>query len=180
MTVGQILWVNLVSTVTLALALGFEPGEPESMRRDPRPEIRGISSRACRMRIALRQPLDRWHRSRGLRNRTAVVWIVDGSPDYGGHDDRAWPNWPTCSMFEAARIVVNRQVFTGTGWLLLRSVPSRSSSWDLYIAPFMQVAFVDGTVGTAAWGLLWDWPWRSFSVVEMYKLLTRKRERVSW
>jgi magnesium-transporting ATPase (P-type) len=33
----QILWVNMVSSVTLALALAFEPTEPDVMRRPPRP-----------------------------------------------------------------------------------------------------------------------------------------------
>ncbi|MCU0808858.1 MAG: cation-transporting P-type ATPase [Candidatus Contendobacter sp.] len=32
----QILWVNMVTAVTLALALAFEPGEPGLMRRSPR------------------------------------------------------------------------------------------------------------------------------------------------
>jgi len=33
----QILWVNLVTAVTLGLALAFEPTEPNTMRRPPRP-----------------------------------------------------------------------------------------------------------------------------------------------
>ena len=35
-TPAQILWVNMVTAVTLALALGFEPAEPDIMRRPPR------------------------------------------------------------------------------------------------------------------------------------------------
>jgi magnesium-transporting ATPase (P-type) len=33
----QILWVNMVSSVGLAMALAFEPAEPDVMRRSPRP-----------------------------------------------------------------------------------------------------------------------------------------------
>ncbi|MFN6952135.1 MAG: HAD-IC family P-type ATPase, partial [Albidovulum sp.] len=33
----QILWVNLITAVTLGLALAFEPAEPGTMRRPPRP-----------------------------------------------------------------------------------------------------------------------------------------------
>jgi magnesium-transporting ATPase (P-type) len=33
----QILWVNLITAVTLGLALAFEPTEPGTMRRPPRP-----------------------------------------------------------------------------------------------------------------------------------------------
>ncbi|MBS3801101.1 MAG: HAD-IC family P-type ATPase, partial [Thioalkalivibrio sp.] len=37
LTPVQVLWVNMVTAVTLALALAFEPGEPDVMRRPPRP-----------------------------------------------------------------------------------------------------------------------------------------------
>jgi magnesium-transporting ATPase (P-type) len=36
MTATQILWINLVLTVTLGLVLAFEPAEPDVMRRPPR------------------------------------------------------------------------------------------------------------------------------------------------
>ncbi|MCR8547824.1 cation-transporting P-type ATPase [Salipiger sp. P9] len=36
-TAVQILWVNLITAITLGLALAFEPSEPGSMRRPPRP-----------------------------------------------------------------------------------------------------------------------------------------------
>jgi magnesium-transporting ATPase (P-type) len=37
MTATQILWINLITSVTLGLALAFEPPEPGVMRRPPRP-----------------------------------------------------------------------------------------------------------------------------------------------
>ena len=36
MTAAQILWINLITTITLGLALAFEPSEPDAMRRLPR------------------------------------------------------------------------------------------------------------------------------------------------
>jgi len=36
-TALQILWINLITAVTLGLALAFEPAEPGTMRRPPRP-----------------------------------------------------------------------------------------------------------------------------------------------
>jgi magnesium-transporting ATPase (P-type) len=36
-TAVQILWVNMITAVTLGLALAFEPGEPDLMDRKPRP-----------------------------------------------------------------------------------------------------------------------------------------------
>lgn len=41
-TPPQILWVNMVTSVTLALALAFEPREPGTMRRPPRPVNRPL------------------------------------------------------------------------------------------------------------------------------------------
>jgi magnesium-transporting ATPase (P-type) len=38
----QILWVNMISAVTLGLALAFEPPEPDIMRRPPRHPTEGI------------------------------------------------------------------------------------------------------------------------------------------
>ena len=36
-TAVQILWINLITAVTLGLALAFEPSEPGTMHRPPRP-----------------------------------------------------------------------------------------------------------------------------------------------
>ena len=44
-TAGQILWINLVTTITLALALGFEPAEAGVMRRPPRPSTAPSATR---------------------------------------------------------------------------------------------------------------------------------------
>ncbi|MGN2390708.1 cation-transporting P-type ATPase [Pelomicrobium sp. G1] len=49
----QILWVNMVSSVGLALALAFEPTEPDVMRRPPRPVGEPILSGFLLWRIAL-------------------------------------------------------------------------------------------------------------------------------
>lgn len=38
----QILWVNMITAVTLGLALAYEPAEPETMRRPPRPRNAGL------------------------------------------------------------------------------------------------------------------------------------------
>ncbi len=48
---GQILWVNLVTAVTLALALAFEKAEPGVMRRPPRPHAEPMVTRLLLGRI---------------------------------------------------------------------------------------------------------------------------------
>ena len=48
----QILWVNMVTAVTLGLALAFEPVEGDAMRRPPRPPDQGLIDRFIATRIA--------------------------------------------------------------------------------------------------------------------------------
>ncbi len=52
LTAPQILWVNMVTAVTLALALAFEPPEEDIMRRPPRPTDAAILDRYFLGRIA--------------------------------------------------------------------------------------------------------------------------------
>ena len=47
----QILWVNMVTAVTLALALAFEPAEENTMRRPPRPPKEALISKYFLFRI---------------------------------------------------------------------------------------------------------------------------------
>ena len=49
----QILWVNMVSSVALALALAFEPTEPDVMVRPPRAPTEPVLSRFLVWRVAL-------------------------------------------------------------------------------------------------------------------------------
>ncbi len=44
MTPAQILWINMVLTVTLGLVLAFEPAEPDVMERPPRPRHAALLS----------------------------------------------------------------------------------------------------------------------------------------
>ena len=49
----QILWVNMITEITLTLALAFEPAEPDIMRRPPRRRDESLLSRFIVWRIAL-------------------------------------------------------------------------------------------------------------------------------
>ncbi len=53
LTAVQILWVNMVVAVTLALALAFEPSEPNVMSRPPRKASSSIISAAFLLRVAI-------------------------------------------------------------------------------------------------------------------------------
>ncbi|MEZ5090376.1 MAG: HAD-IC family P-type ATPase [Micropruina sp.] len=49
----QILWVNMVTAVTLSLALAYEPAEPDIMRRPPRPPDAPLVSLVYLPRLAI-------------------------------------------------------------------------------------------------------------------------------
>jgi magnesium-transporting ATPase (P-type) len=51
---AQVLWVNMVSSVALAMVLAFEPTEADVMRRPPRPVGEPLLSRFLVWRIAVR------------------------------------------------------------------------------------------------------------------------------
>jgi len=53
MSAVQILWINLVTSVTLGLVLAFEPAEPGVMRRPPRPPQAPLLSPFLLWRVAL-------------------------------------------------------------------------------------------------------------------------------
>ncbi len=50
-TAGQILWVNMVTAITLAMALAFEPAETGVMRHPPRSPQQPLITRALAIRI---------------------------------------------------------------------------------------------------------------------------------
>jgi magnesium-transporting ATPase (P-type) len=53
MTAAQILWINLITAVTLGLVLAFEPSEPGIMRRPPRPAAAPLLSGFLIWRVCL-------------------------------------------------------------------------------------------------------------------------------
>lgn len=52
-TPAQILWVNMITAITLALALSFEPSEPNIMGRPPRSTKQGLITGALLTRMVL-------------------------------------------------------------------------------------------------------------------------------
>jgi len=85
MTTAQILWVNLILTITLGLALAFEPPEPGVMKRPPRRASASLLSPFMVWRIAFVSTLFvvatigifTWAQERGLDVQTARTMVVN-------------------------------------------------------------------------------------------------------
>lgn len=85
MTAPQILWINMVLTITLGLSLAFEPPESGVMRRQPRSRTAPLISPFMLWRIVLVSLLFsagafgifRWAQHRGLDVETARTMVVN-------------------------------------------------------------------------------------------------------
>jgi magnesium-transporting ATPase (P-type) len=81
----QILWINMITAVTLGLTLAFEPTEAGTMRRPPRPAHEPILSRDLAWRIGFVSVLFvvgafgvfAWAQERGLSIETSRTMVVN-------------------------------------------------------------------------------------------------------
>jgi len=176
LTPVQVLWVNTITAVTLALALAFEPGESDIMNRRPRRPGGSILPRAGALRIIYVSVLlggitigvFRWGQSAGLpleASRTiAVNTLVVGQIFY-----------LLASRYTRTTSVRRDLITTNPiSWLCIAVMLALQTAF--VHVPFMQIAFASGPVGAVGWlvplgaGLL------VFAVVEVDKALRRGRE----
>ncbi|PKO54101.1 MAG: carbonate dehydratase [Betaproteobacteria bacterium HGW-Betaproteobacteria-2] len=125
-TAGQILWVNMVTAVTLALALAFEPAEKGVMHHVPRPPGQPLITRPLAMRVlfvsllmvAVTFIMFEWEQARGSSiemSRTAAVnMLVVGEMFYLFHARHF-----TASAFSFETLTGNRMALLVTGILIL-------------------------------------------------------------
>ncbi|HWQ95424.1 MAG TPA: cation-transporting P-type ATPase [Gammaproteobacteria bacterium] len=147
----QILWVNMITEVTLSLALAFEPAEEDVMRRPPRNPLAPIFSRYFLWRTMLVTALITagtlgmflWEQAQGASLEAARTAAVT-----------------TLVMFEAVYLLNSRR-------LLEAAWPQRAFSGNPYIAltifmvvllqllyvyaPFMQTLFHSAPLGIEVW-----------------------------
>ena len=172
----QILWVNMVSSVGLAMALAFEPSEPDIMRRPPRPRDEPILSRFLVWRILL----------------VSALFVA------GVFTMFYWPQFNGATLEEARTYAVNTLVVMEIFYLFnVRYLGSGSLAWQRMLgtrpvwialgvvvtlqlvftyAPFMERLFDTRPVDFAhgieiiAIGVL------LFAVLEAEKMLRRKKQ----
>jgi len=171
----QILWVNMVTAVTLALALAFERPEPEAMRQPPRNPKEPLLTRFMLWRIAFvtvflvagSLGLFLWELERGvpleIARTAAINALVMGEIFY---------------LFNCRRLVApvvgwsgfvgNRAVLIAIGILIVLQ------GLFTYL-PALQALFATAALDAAAWGRIVVFGLVVYGVVEAEKALIRFR-----
>ncbi len=173
----QILWVNMVTAVTLSLALAFEPTETDTMRRPPRDPRAPIFS-----------PYFLW--------RTMLVSLILVAGTLGMF---VWEQAQGATLEAARTAAVNTLVtfevfyLINTRYLLEPAWPHRAFSGNPYVpltiglivlaqllytyAPFMQVLFHTTAIDPGAWLRIVSIAASIYVIVELEKVLAR---RLGW
>jgi magnesium-transporting ATPase (P-type) len=153
-TASQILWVNMVTAVTLALALAFEPAERGVMSRPPRPPSEPLITRVMLIRIlyvsllmiALTFAVFEWELLRGqsleVARTAAVNMLVFGELVY---------------LFNVRHFTaptLTRQTLYGNPVAFWASLILIGLQLLFTYAPPMQAVFHTAALDLPAWGLI--------------------------
>ncbi len=170
----QILWVNMVTAVTLALALAFEPAEADVMRRPPRPPQEPILTPFMLWRVAFVSVLlvggslglFLWELERGASlevARTATVnLLMLGEVFY---------------LFNCRRLVnpvLAWEGLTGNHWVWVAIAALIALQLAFTYAPLMQTLFHTAALDPAAWGRILAFGLFVLLVVELEKAVVRR------
>ena len=178
LTPVQILWVNLITAVTLSLALAGEPAEPDIMTRPPRsPDAHVITARSLTLILVA---------SAVIGAATLAVFLVE-KDQLGVSDEYAQTSAVlmlalgqlayllNCRFLGSTsltwRVLVgNRLVWLAAGALLLLQLV-------FTYAPFMHDWFGSTAIGAREWGITALGAVVVFLVIEVAKALTRRTLR---
>jgi magnesium-transporting ATPase (P-type) len=174
-TAVQILWVNMVTAVTLAIALAFEPAEAGVMRRPPRPPGEPLITRLVLARIgfvtvlvtAVTFSMFQWELARGAaleEARTAAVnMLVLAQLAY---------------LFNARRFVApafDRAALFGNRVALLAALCLVVLQLAFTYLPLMQTLFHTAPLGADVWARMAAFAVAVFLLVEVEKWILRRR-----
>jgi magnesium-transporting ATPase (P-type) len=174
-TVGQILWVNMVTAVTLALALAFEPAERGVMAHPPRPPAQALITRPLGIRIAYVSLLMtlitlvafEWEVTRGssveVARTTAVNVLVVGELLY------------LFNVRHFTRSALNVEAFTGNRVAVWVSGILIVLQLAFTYLPVMQQVFHTAPLGWASWAVILGLGVAKFLAVEVEKAFWRSR-----
>lgn len=171
-TAGQILWVNTVTAITLALALAFEPGEAAVMQHPPRAARAPLISGALAFRMAYVSVL-----------MVAVTFAVFQWELARGHTlEQA--RTASVNMLALGEMVYlfNVRHFTAAAWGREVLTGNRVALWVSATLVVLQLAFtylpaMQATFQTAALDLQ---TWGFIAVLALLKFLAVEAEKAFW
>jgi magnesium-transporting ATPase (P-type) len=173
-TAVQILWINMVTTVALDIALAFEPAEGGVMQRPPRPPDEPLITKLLLLRLAYVTVLMiaaafvvfEWELGRGVSleaARTATVnMLVFGELVY----------LVNCRRFVASSL--NWSGLTGNRIALYVAAPLIALQLLFTYAPTLQAVFRTAAIDGQAWLLIAALSLAKFFAVELEKALLRR------
>jgi magnesium-transporting ATPase (P-type) len=174
----QIMWVNMITAVTLALPLAFEAPEGDVMNRPPRPPGEPLLTPFALWRIAFV----------AVVLVVGVLWLFFWEIDRGASLEAARTSAVnTLVMGEIVYLFNSRYLYAASlSWqglfgnrYALPAVAVLLAAQGLYsYASFMQQAFGTAAIGLLAWGRIGLFGVLLFALVELEKYVLRKgRER---
>lgn len=149
----QILWVNLVTAVTLSLALAGEPAEPGIMQRNPRSPKEQVLSRKSLVMVAVASLL--------IGGSTLMVFAAynNGGSDFAVAQTTAVTmlalgqlaflfscRFLNSTSFTPRALTGNRSIWISTGVLIVAQL-------IFTYAPFMNAWFDSAPIGIREWGI---------------------------
>ena len=173
-TAGQILWVNMITAVTLSLALAFEPAEKGVMERPPRPPAEPLITRVLGARIlyvsllmvAVTFFVFEWEMARGssleVARTAAVNMLVLGELVYlfnVRHFTASAFHW---EIFSGNRVAV---------WMCALLIVFQLL---LTYAPPMQAVFQTAALDAVSWAVILGLGLLKFLAVELEKAVLRR------
>jgi magnesium-transporting ATPase (P-type) len=173
-TPAQILWVNMVTAVTLALALAFEPAESDIMRRPPRDPREPLLTPFMIWRIVFVSlllvggslALFLWETGRGVEievARTATVnLLLIGEVFYLFNCRRM-----TASVLSFEGLFGSRYVLIAIGLLI-------GLQLLFTYLPAMQTLFKTAPIDLATWGVIFAFGVAVLFLIEIEKVLVRR------
>ncbi|HSP00941.1 MAG TPA: HAD-IC family P-type ATPase, partial [Thioalkalivibrio sp.] len=176
LTPVQVLWVNMVTAVTLALALAFEPTEPGVMKRPPRPPNTPILSAFLVWRVVFVSALlvlgtfghFMWMQSQGvsveLARTVAINTLVMGQVFYLFNS-----RYTLEPAFNREGLFGSRPVLIAIGVLILLQAL-------FTYAPPLQFLFGTTALGLDDWGRILAFGVALFVLVELEKAWFKGRE----
>ncbi len=175
LTPVQVLWVNMVTSVTLAMALAFEPGEPGVMKRPPRNPNAPLLSGFLLWRIPFVAVL-LWAGTFGH-----FVWMEEV---VGGTDDLARTVAINTLVAGQAFYLLNLRLIYQpvlSGWAIFQSRAMWIAIGILILlqlaftyAPVMNTLFGTTPIGLQDWGRILLFGLAVFLIVEVEKAVVRR------